>query len=115
MPSKAAGRLRETVAFEVRPLQSDGFGNRHGAFVEMFRCAASFLVESGDDAVLAGKLEGRQTIVVRVRAFIDTRSVDSDWRMVDTRTSTSYAIIAPPAETPDRQFIDITVQSGVVQ
>ncbi len=115
MPNKAAGRLRETVAWEVRPLQSDGFGNRHGAFVESFRCAAGFEVKSGDDAVLAGKLEGRQTILVRVRAYPDTRSLDSDWRMRDVRTDITYAVVAPPAETPDRQFIDVEVERGVAE
>lgn len=115
MPNKAAGRLRETVAWEFRPLQSDGYGNRHGGFVESFRCAAGFEVKTGDDAVLAGKLTGRQTINVRVRAFSDSRIVDSDWRMRDLRTNVTYAVVAPPAETPDRQFIDITVERGVAE
>ncbi len=116
MPSKAAGRLRETVAWELRSLQSDGFGNKHGAFAEVFRCAASFDVGRPiDEEVLAGKLEGRQKMIVRVRAYPDTRGVDSDWRMVDTRTLVSYAVVAPPAETPDRQFIDFIVERGVAE
>jgi len=115
MVSKAAGRLRETVAWEQRPLQSDGFGNLHGAFTEVFRCSASFDVEKGDEDVLAGRLEGRQTMIVRVRAYPDTRDLDSDWRMRDIRTDLTYAIAAPPAEAPDRQFIDITVQRGVAE
>lgn len=115
MGSKAAGRLRETVAWELRSLQSDGFGNTRGAFVEVFKSSAGFTPGASDEAVLAGKLEGRKEMSVRVRASPNTRGIDSDYRMRDMRNLKTYAVIADPIETTGRQFIDITVQRGVAE
>jgi head-tail adaptor len=115
MASKAAGRLRETVAWELRSFASDGYGNTRGPFAEVFRCSASFEPGMADEGIEAGKLEGRQKLIVRVRAYTDTRNLDSDYRMRDIRTNVTYAVVAQPAETPDRQFIDIIVQRGVAE
>lgn len=115
MPNRAAGRLKQRVAFEQRVTQSDGYGNKRGAFAEIFRCSAGFETESGRETVLGARLEGRQTMSVRVRSYPNTLLVTSDWRMRDLRTDVSYAIVAPPAETSDRQFIDLTVERGVAE
>lgn len=123
--NRGSGHLFESVAFDERALQSDGHGNQQEDFVEAFKCRAGFVYLRGTESVIAARLEGRQPIVVRVRASSDTRQIDTDWRMRDLRNGSwagdsgseywdgpVYAVrsVIP---TEDRQFIDVTVEKGV--
>lgn len=112
MAKRGAGQLFEKVAWDVRSLQSDGYGNEQGNFAEVFQCRAGFTYLRGSEAVIASRLEGRQPIVARVRANSETRQIDHDWRMRDLRTGETYAVqsVAP---SEDRMFIDVLVTSGV--
>lgn len=122
---KGAGRLYHHVAWDKREAVSDGHGNYQDGFVEQFSCRAGFTYLRGTESVIAARLEGRQPIVVRVRSSTSTRSIEADWRMRDKRngswdgdsgeeywTGPIYAVrsVIP---TEDRQFIDVTVESGV--
>lgn len=121
----SAGDLYEKVAFDRRERVSDGRGNHEQKFVEQFQRRAGFTFLRGSETVIAARLEGRQPVVVRVRACSQTRQIDAGWRMRDIRdgewggtgddafwTGTAYAVrsVIP---TADRQWIDVTVESGV--
>ncbi|TAZ22186.1 head-tail adaptor protein [Rhizobium ruizarguesonis] len=124
MANKGAGHLYEKVAFDERQLASDGYGNTEAGFAEIFSCRAGFTYLRGSEAVIAARLEGRQPIVVRVRATPDTRQILPDWRMRDLQNGTwedsgetvwsgpVYAVRST-AESEDRQWIDVMVESGV--
>jgi head-tail adaptor len=113
MPSKrSAGQLYEHVAFDERQMVSDGHGNVEGEFVQVFQCRAGFTFLRGSESVIAARLEGRQPIVVRVRASSQSKQIEPDWRMRDVRTGAAYAVQSVAA-TPDRQWLDILVSSGV--
>ncbi|WP_242217974.1 phage head completion protein [Shinella zoogloeoides] len=124
MADRGSGQLYERVAFDERALQSDGHGNEQEDFVEAFECRAGFTYLRGTEAVIAARLEGRQPIVVRVRRNSKTEQIDHDWRMRNLRDGEwaggsgeeywkgpTYAVrsVIP---TTDRQWIDITVESG---
>jgi head-tail adaptor len=121
----SAGHLHQRVAFDERPPVSDGYGNSEGEFAEVFSCRAGFTYLRGGETVIAGRLEGRQPIVVRVRASSETRQITAGWQMRNLRdgawagssgeeywTGPLYAVrsIAP---TEDRRWIDVMVESGV--
>lgn len=125
MASKnSAGQLYEHVGFDERQVVSDGAGNNYGEFAPVFSCRAGFTYLRGSEAVIASRLEGRQPIVVRVRASPETRQVEPAWRMRnlrngewtdsdETQWSGPIYAVRSVAETPDRMWIDIMVESGV--
>lgn len=108
----SAGQLYELVAFDERTLVDDGYGNTEGAFAEVFQCRAGFTYLRGSEAVIASRLEGRQPIVVRVRASSETRQIEPDWRMRNVNTGDAYAVRSIAA-TPDRKWLDVMVEQGV--
>ncbi len=108
----SAGRLRERVAFDERGAASDGLGGAEAAFVERFNRAAEYIHLRGGEGVLAARLGGRHTQVVRVRADRQTRAVTTDWRLRDVRTEAAFNIRDVTA-TPDRKWIDLLCERGV--
>ncbi|MFZ2869849.1 head-tail adaptor protein [Zavarzinia sp.] len=120
-----AGDLVERVAFDQRDVADDGFGNRVESWSQRLTCYAGFTALRGGEGVIAGRLEGRQPIIVRVRAWSTTRQIGADWRMRDLRagdwaadSSGSYwsgpvYAVRSVIPTPDRQWLDVMVESGV--
>lgn len=124
MADRGSGQLYERVAFDERALVSDGEGNVEGDFVQAFECRAGFTYLRGTEVVIAARLEGKQPIVVRVRRNSKTVQIEADWQMRNLRagawvgdsgaeywSGTVYSVqsVIP---TVDRQWIDVTVQSG---
>lgn len=113
MEHKREYELFERVAWAKRGIQSDGYGNEvTGDWEDQFQTRANFKFLRGSEAVIASRLEGKQPVIVRIRANLKTRLIDTDWRMRDVRTGKLYAVrsIIP---TQDRAFIDITTETGV--
>lgn len=121
---RSAGQLYERVAFDERQLVSDGYGNVQGGFAQVLSCRAGFIYLRGSEAVIASRLEGRQPMVVRVRATPETRQIGPDWQMRDLKngawTDSSETVWTGPiyavrsiAETEDRRWLDIMVERGV--
>lgn len=113
MPKNSgAGHLYQRVAFEKKGTASDGAGGTTTAWTEQFQCRAGYTHLRGGESVMAARLEGTHSIVIRVRASSQTRAVTTDWRVKDVRTETIYNVrdITP---SDDRAFLDFLVQSGV--
>lgn len=125
MANRGAGHLHEHVAFDRRDQVEDGHGNYEDVFIQIFDCHAGFTYLRAGESVIAGRLEGRQPIIVRVRSSSNTRQIEPAWRMRDLRKGQwqgpsgedywdgpIYAVrsVIP---TEDRMFIDVTVESGV--
>lgn len=112
MASKiSAGSLYHKVAFDLIEEVEDG----HGGFEPVkvtFETRAHIRYLRGGETVQAARLEGKQPVVVTVRRSSKTMQVDTDTVMRDARTGTVYNIRAV-VPTEDRQFIEITAESGV--
>lgn len=112
----AAGDLYEAVTFEKRetgnPDSPADYGNTETTWRCQFSCRAGYQHLRGGETVLAGRLQGRHPQIIRVRSFAKSRTVTTDWRIVDQRTGTVFNIrdITP---TTDRAFIEFLVESGV--
>lgn len=125
MADRGSGQLYERVAFDDRAMVSDGEGNAEGEFAQVFECRAGFTYLRGTEAVIAARLEGKQPVVVRVRRNSKTEQIDTDWQMRNLRDGAwagesgaeywSGPVYAVQSVIPtiDRQWIDVTVQSGV--
>jgi len=108
-----AGALRARVALDKRTVVDDDMGNTvSGPFAEQFSVRAELRALRGSEAVIAGRLEGRNTFGVYIRSSIQTRQITSDWQMRDARRGTVYAIRTVDAVT-DPLWVYLTVESGV--
>ena len=81
-----AGRLRERVMFQMRDTGDDGEGNIvTNAWVDQFSVAARLVPLRGGEAVMEGRLAGRQAFVLSVRQSARTRRIKPSWRAFDER------------------------------
>lgn len=111
--AKATGSLFHEVAFDKREETSgDGAGNYEGVWVEQFRCRAEFIQLRGGEAVLAGRLQGRHTQVIRIRVSEHSVLITAGWQARDIRRGTAFNIRDIEFEE-NRQFISLTCESGV--
>jgi len=111
-----AGKLFHKVAFlkreMVNPDYPYDFGNVVGVWVKQFTCRAEFVHLRGSETVMAGRLQGRHTQIIRVRRSSNTETIGRDWAVRDTATDTAFNIrdITP---SNDRAFLDVLAESGV--
>lgn len=110
MPT-GSGDLRERVAFDKRGSGSDGGGGVVTTWQEQFQRNAAYVHRTGGEAVMADRLQGKHTLVIRVRADSQTRTVSTDWRARDARAGTVYNIL-DVTPTVDRKWVDVLAQSG---
>lgn len=107
-----AGDLYYRVAFDKRAEVDDGYGNTQSDWVEQFQCRAAYRHLRGGESVMAGRLQGRHSQVIIVRASSQTRQVSTDWRVRDVRDGTVFNIRDVTVET-DRMFISFLCERGV--
>ena len=108
---RSARSLFEKFTFSTITEVPDG----HHGFDEVetdCRLRANIRYRRGGETVQAARLTGKQPVVVTVRRSSQTASLTTDDKMRDARTGTKYNIrsVVP---TDDRQFIEITAESGV--
>jgi head-tail adaptor len=112
----SAGALYENVAFDKRvegnPDSPADYGNTVMDWAEQFVRRAAYVHLRGGESVMAGRLQGRHSQIIRVRADSGTKAITTDWRARDKRTGVAFNIrdITPSA---DRLWLDILVESGV--
>lgn len=107
-----ANDLFYRVAFDRRAEVEDGHGNTVSDWVEEFQCRAAYRHLRGGESVMAGRLEGKHTQIIAVRASSQTRQITADWRVRDARSGNTFAIRDVTHET-DRQWISLLVERGV--
>ena len=105
-----AGGLYDSIAFDA-PVY-DGRGGLTGMQVDALKCSGNIRYLRGGEAVQAARLDGRQPVVVTIRRNSVADTVNSDWVMRDARRGTVFNIrsVVP---TEDRQWLEITAESGV--
>lgn len=108
----AAGELRYRVHCQRRADVVDGYGNTNGEWQTEFTVAAAYRHLRGGEDVMAARLSGRHPAIITVRASSQSEQVTTDWRLVDARDGTEWAISDVTAET-DGQYIALLCVSGV--
>ena len=107
-----AGDLFYRFTAQKRTDEVDNYGTTVGAFVEQFSVSGAIKHLRGSEEVLASRLGGVHPLLITVRATSLTRKITTDWRLIDARTGTEYAIRDVTPET-DRAFISLLCESGV--
>jgi head-tail adaptor len=112
MPEIKAGDLYYRVHCQKRVESDDGYGNTVAEFATQSTVRAAYRHLRGGETVMASRLENRHPVLITVRSSSPTRQINSDWRLVDARDDTAWAIRDVTAET-DRQFITFLCERGV--
>ena len=112
MAELGAADLYYRIHCQKRIEQDDGYGNTVGEFQTQFTVRAAYRHLRGGETVIASRLESKHPVVITVRASSQTRQINSDWRLVDARDGTEWAVRDVTPET-DRQFITFLCESGV--
>lgn len=107
-----SGKLFEAVAFDSPTLSADAYGGTENGWAEEFTTRANFKYLRGGETVMSARLQGKQPVVVTIRAHEKAQLVDPSYRMRDTRRGHEYNIrsVVP---SDDRAFIEITAERGV--
>ncbi len=106
----AAGDLRENVAFLKSADVPDGHGGWISDYVPQFQARAAIKILKASETVMAGRLQGTQTLVVTLRYQAALAAVDGTWRLRNVRTGSDYNI---RAVTPDvrQQWVDVLCET----
>lgn len=109
-----SGELDQRFRFEKRAEMDDGYGNTvAGAWELQFTVAAKRAFRRGGEQVLAARLQARQPAIITIRNSRQARQITAEWRAVDDRTGTVFAIREEPTETDDQLFLEMLAESGV--
>lgn len=102
----------ESVAFDALVGTPDGSGGTATTWEVQFTARAQFRYLRGGESIIAARLSGTQPVVVKIRSQSAARQITPEWRMRDVRRGTVYNIrtVIP---SDDRQWIEITAESGV--
>ncbi|EAQ34478.1 hypothetical protein NB311A_12072 [Nitrobacter sp. Nb-311A] len=108
----SAPSLYYKVHCQKRVEQDDGYGNTVSDFATQFTVRAAFVHLRGGETVIASRLENKHPMIVTLRSSTQTRQINSDWRLVDARDGTAWAVRDVTPET-DRQWISLLCERGV--
>lgn len=112
MSEVSAGELIHKVSFQKREEVDRGDGVFEGAWLEQFQTRAKYHFMRGGESVLAGRLQGTQTLVITVRSSEASRLATTDWAIRDERSG-AWFNIREVTPHPNRQWLDFLCQSGV--
>ena len=109
---RGAGRYIELVAFSMRELVDDGYGNEDaGDWAEQFQTRAEFIPIRASEVVMAGRLENRETVIMTVRKSADTMQITAGWQATDVHRGVAYNINSLE-EAKSRADIELLATSG---
>lgn len=115
MKRSKGGTLRERAVFDFPIQRPDGSGGTETAWSELpdsIERPAEYIYQRGDEAVDAGRLEGRAIFKVRIRQSRSALAITPAWRMRDRRQGGVYNIRGVDTIT-DRDWVYIVVEGGV--
>lgn len=109
-----AGNLRETIEMQRRAWGDDGYGSEGyiGPWETLWSAHARVQILRGTEAVMAGRLGGKQTVAMTMRWQPEFNQLGTDWRAKNSRTGEIYNIRS--IEPDERNaFVNILTESGV--
>lgn len=109
-----AGALNERVTFVRFVSTTDQWGGQTGTWQDQFTAAASITWSRGGETVIAGRLQGKQPAILRIRTNAAARAIAPDWRVRNTRTGEVFNIRELPREARDsRGYLEMMVEAGI--
>lgn len=107
-----AGKLDRRALFQSPVTGDDGYGNEvTGEWKDEFIRWAGVQFLKGGEAVMASRLEGKQPVIVTVRADSETARITPEWRcVIDGR---NYNIRELPRQSSNRLYLEFLAESGV--
>lgn len=105
-----AGDLRDRITFQARG--EDDNGDPIGRWGDRFSRSARLTWLRGSESVMASRLEGRQPVVITVRACSQTRLIDGAWRAVNARNDKQKFNITAVSPAKESGFIDVLAVMG---
>ncbi|UPT93023.1 phage head closure protein [Bradyrhizobium barranii subsp. apii] len=108
----SAGDLRSEIKLERQVLTPDGAGGSTVEWVEVVTTPARIKYLKGGETVMAGRLQGNQTVVVTLRNQPGLGDADTTWRLTSTRSNRVYDIKAFTL-SEDGAWLDILADTGV--
>lgn len=109
---KVGKRYFESLAFDQPTTSIDVYGGVEDGWTEVFTTRGHFRYLRGGETVQAGRLEGKQPVVVTIPTSSNARNVTPGWRMRDTQRSVNYNVRSVIV-SDDRREMEITCESGV--
>ena len=110
----ASGERRSRITFQEPVTVSDGYGNDVQGFENRFTVWASIKTIRTGETVMAGRLAGKQTVVLNVRFSGQTRRITTDWRGVDAREPEKAFNVRSVTNVDEKNAeFDILAESGV--
>ena len=113
----SAGRKTERVTFEqqqmINPDAPADYGNTVSIWVPIFERRAEYIHLRGGETVMAGRLEGRHTQIIRVWSDSQTRELTTDQRAKDARTGDQFDI-RDVTHDPNGRDVDLLCERGEV-
>lgn len=107
-----AGRMRANCLFQTERRVEDGAGGAEdNTWSTLFRCRGEYAPERGREQVAAGRLEGSNMAVLRVRACSELAAMTEQARvLVDDVPHQIRSIINPDGKN---RMLEIVVEKGV--
>ena len=106
-----ASKVQHRVTFSEEVRTPDGGGGITIERVERFTAYAEYMHLSGSESVIAGRIAGTHTQVMRLRSTPQTRGITPLWKATD---GTGRAFnLRDVTLTEDRKFIDVLATRGV--
>ena len=105
-----AGELRDRITFERRGLDENQ--DPLGPWEEVLTVWARLVWLRGGEGVQAQRLEGKQPVVITIRASSDSRAINTGWRAVDARNADHRFNITAVSPAREAGFLDILAVMG---
>lgn len=107
--------LYEKFEFFRRGEIDDGYGNVRGDWISTLVTKAQISFRGGSEEVLASRLSGVQPAFLSIRNSLSAREIDTSFMCQNVRTLEKFAIKACTVDPVNRQFLKITVTSGIAE
>jgi hypothetical protein len=94
------------------------YGQSEGEWplVPTFQCSAMIAPKLGGEKILGARLTGVNAVNITIRQSTQSRSVTTDWKVVDPRLNVTYAIrskIDPDQGTPRQgRYYELLCEEG---
>ena len=106
------GQLRESIELSAYEGFEDEYGNTVGGWVVKATVPARVVGLKGQEAVVAGRLQGIQPYIITIRNAGPAAGVTTDWKATNARTGVEYAIRS--LITDERgDYVDLLTEIGV--
>lgn len=105
-------RLHSFFEFDQPTPVEDGIGGREEGWTCRHKCRADVLYLRGSETVMAGRLSGKQSVVITIHQCAEADEINQYWRARDTKRGVEYNIRTIVPST-NGLWLEMTCESGV--